>query len=687
MRSAKGRKRLRAQFVKGGGEFRADIGALRALAVASVLLFHFGVAPFNGGFAGVDVFFVISGFLMTQIIERRLVDRRFSLLAFYGARVRRIVPALAVLCIVVLALGALIMDPRTYETQARYALSSLKFLSNFEYLAEKGYFAPEARDNWFLHTWSLSVEWQFYLVYPILLLAIARASRTERWRDPILGLLALTSLAWCIVLSGRENNVSKEAFFLLPPRGWEMIAGGLVALHGAKLKLRNIVAWCMQGVGLAMIVGGMVLLDGNLQWPSYWALIPVGGTALVLLAWRPDAPWARLPAVQLLGRWSYSIYLWHWPIVVGMAYLDFPLAPLWVAGGIVLSILAGWLSFELVEIRLRDLLFAPPKWSLRLAQVGILVGAAALFTYAIIHTRGFEAQRTTPSQQILLAQYRRAEADWTSDKACAGREHSEAGLTVCRFGNSEARDVLVIGDSHGQQLEPRYAGLFLPHSGRGITFAVKPGCLILPDVERAEAGVGCRPYVEQALRLAQDGGYRRVVVIGAWQSYLDFHRTGELRPRLCFPNGVNCRAYRGRKGVAPAVDAAFVRLGEGLARARAKGTEVVLLGSFPYAADGGPRDAAKDLFKTGAPSTRYSRAEFESWTTYSGDRLRRAAARAGGTYVEPLDYLCNEADCPLIEDGLYLYKDESHFRASAVKTPMFDWLDRYLLITGDLGGS
>src|ERR1039457_4022433 len=154
--------------------FRQDINGLRAYAVAAVLLYHFGVPGFGGGFVGVDVFFVISGFLMTGIILTKLEARNFSLPDFYLARARRIIPALAVFCLALLVFGWFWLTPYTYKALGRYAVASITFVSNFVYQRGAGYFAEPAHDNWLLHTWSLSVEWQFYLLYPLLLLAVAR---------------------------------------------------------------------------------------------------------------------------------------------------------------------------------------------------------------------------------------------------------------------------------------------------------------------------------------------------------------------------------------------------------------------------------------------------------------------------------------------------------------------------------
>lgn len=204
-------------------EFRKDINGLRAIAVLSVLCYHFGLPGFTGGFVGVDVFFVISGFLMTGIIVTGLEKGDFSVWSFYAARVRRIVPALMALCITLLVLGWFWLSPADYTAFGKHAANALIFNSNFKFKREAGYFDSFSQDKWLLHTWSLSLEWQFYLLLPILLLVLWRW-RSRRVLYVALGLLAALSLAVSIIATPSHAAFS---FFLLPARAWELLAGSL----------------------------------------------------------------------------------------------------------------------------------------------------------------------------------------------------------------------------------------------------------------------------------------------------------------------------------------------------------------------------------------------------------------------------------------------------------------------------
>jgi peptidoglycan/LPS O-acetylase OafA/YrhL len=241
-------------------QFRKSINALRALAVLSVVLFHFKVPGFEGGFAGVDVFFVISGFLMTGIIVNGVQQQNFFLLGFYASRARRIIPALLVLCVTLLVFGYLYLPLDDLRETIRTIKSSLLFSSNFSFAESGNYFAAPLHENWLLHTWSLSVEWQFYLLYPVLIMGLHKCFGADKTRFALVA-LALISLLASIVVT-RVNPTF--AFYMLPARAWEMIAGGLVFLFPLRLSQRG-GAIC-EGFGLAIAVSVLGFSAADL-WP------------------------------------------------------------------------------------------------------------------------------------------------------------------------------------------------------------------------------------------------------------------------------------------------------------------------------------------------------------------------------------------------------------------------------------
>lgn len=291
-------------------DFRKDINGLRAWAVLAVVLFHFNVTEFSGGFVGVDIFFVISGFLMTSIIVNSLEQHRFSFWGFMRARIRRIFPALFVLCVVVLLFGWFVLEGTAYRMLVRHVGSSLLFMSNFKYWREAGYFDDASHDKLLLHTWSLSVEWQFYMLLPLIFMLVWKIFRQRQAIVVAVIALFTTSLALSLWLTPQDPSAS---FYLLHTRAWEMLAGGLVFFFCSRWSLSAGLRRAVGYTGFALIICSIFGLTPNLLWPGYWAILPVLGTALVIWA-NTSNVLADNPISQWLGSNSYSIYLWHWPL-------------------------------------------------------------------------------------------------------------------------------------------------------------------------------------------------------------------------------------------------------------------------------------------------------------------------------------------------------------------------------------
>lgn len=325
--------------------FRTDINGLRAIAVLAVVLYHFGVPGVSGGFSGVDIFFVISGYLMTRIIVGRLSSDSLSLIGFYLDRCRRIIPALAVTAAMVAAAGWYFLIPADYSMLAGHIRSSILFFSNIDYYSSINYFDTSENQKWLLHTWSLSLEWQFYMLYPIIILIGHRLFPTR-----ITALLAAgfaASLAFCL---WQVEADSAAAFYLLPSRAWEMLAGGLVyQLSGrSQMATRFPVVW----LGLSLIAASVTLLDHGVLWPGAAALLPVIGAALIISSGGMRNPILDNPLAQWFGTVSYSLYLWHWPVVVGLGY--FGLSGHWyMSAGIAASVMLAAISYYCVESPIR----------------------------------------------------------------------------------------------------------------------------------------------------------------------------------------------------------------------------------------------------------------------------------------------------------------------------------------------
>lgn len=323
--------------------FRDDINGLRAVAVIAVVLFHFKSSLLPAGFAGVDVFFVISGYLMTSAIFPKVVSGSFFLRDFYVSRVRRLVPALVALCAVLLFWGYFSLLPIDYKQLGKHVVGALFFFSNFIFHGESGYFDSSSHLKWLLHTWSLSVEWQFYMIYPLLIMGVVKLFGARCGKGSI-ALLAALSFVFAVWASYALEGF---AYYMLPTRAWEMMAGGLVFLYPSKM--RGAAKASAALLGLLSILCSFLFLDSNMAWPGLWTLVPVIGTCLVIAAGCTGSILSENAVVSWLGKTSYSTYLWHWPICVYLYGNGLSQNAQAVAFGIVLSFVCGFVSYVMVE--------------------------------------------------------------------------------------------------------------------------------------------------------------------------------------------------------------------------------------------------------------------------------------------------------------------------------------------------
>ena len=324
-------------------DFRKDINGLRAIAVIAVVIFHFNPTWLPGGFSGVDIFFVISGYLITGILFRNLEKNSLSLIGFYTSRARRIIPALAAMCCTLLVLGWFFLLPLEYSELGKHIAASLGFFSNFTYWSEAGYFTASAHEKWLLHTWSLSVEWQFYMLYPIILLGLSKVVSVRHLRWLVLAACG-AGFAFCVIASIKWPE---PAFYLLPARAWELLLGGVACLF--PIKINRMKQRVLETIGLCLMAASFVLLSERVVWPGYLALMPVLGTFAIIVAARQDSLATNNRFSQWTGKLSYSLYLWHWPVVVFMSYAGYLGHSLNAVLGIAAAFALAQLSYSLIE--------------------------------------------------------------------------------------------------------------------------------------------------------------------------------------------------------------------------------------------------------------------------------------------------------------------------------------------------
>ncbi|MET0609845.1 MAG: acyltransferase family protein [Pseudomonas caspiana] len=433
-------------------DFRKDINGLRAIAVIAVLLYHFNPGWLPGGFAGVDIFFVISGYLITGIIVRNLDAGRFSLLAFYKSRARRIVPALAALCFVLLLAGWFYLLPQDYSELGKHIAASLGFVSNIVYWFEAGYFTPGAHEKWLLHTWSLSVEWQFYMVYPVVLLALSRviALRNLRW---LILCACLAGFGFCVFASFKWPEPS---FYLLPTRAWEVLVGAAACVFPIRLQPSHQRA--LERVGLGLMLASFLVLSEKDVWPGYLALLPVLGTLAVIVAARQDSFVTGNRFSQWTGKLSYSLYLWHWPVVVLMSYSGYLGETSNLLIGMLCAFGLGMASYELIE-KAPNTALGKFRW--RFAPVSALIGSVLVAASAVNATEG----AVSPLRSVSISDKARFLQDYADRqknlyetywlKCDAFSAFTERGLSAIDPSCTEKRGqggVFLWGDSHAQAL-------------------------------------------------------------------------------------------------------------------------------------------------------------------------------------------------------------------------------------------
>ena len=358
-------------------DHRKDIDGLRAIAVSSVVLYHCGFARFlPGGFVGVDIFIVISGFLITGIVQRSIDDKKFSILDFYGRRICRIFPALFVVYIFVAASSFSLLFIPDARQNGSNIISSVLFISNIYFYYTSGYFEAASEINPLLHTWSLSVEEQFYIFLPLALFFLRFVPRPTL--TALLFVTAICSLIASIFVLSRDQSA---AFYFVQYRAWELAIGSILAVHTSSMVLPGKAREAAAALGLALIAGSLFFITAEMPFPGLLALPVCLGTALLLFSGSQGPTlvgrFLALPPMQIVGLSSYSFYLWHWPIwVMGAQIYDIRPVGMRLAA-IVVSFVLALLSWQFIEKPFR---FGKK----RSPQVTIISGVAAMCAIAIV---------------------------------------------------------------------------------------------------------------------------------------------------------------------------------------------------------------------------------------------------------------------------------------------------------------
>ena len=628
--------------------FRADIQGLRALAVIAVVAYH-AETGFSGGFVGVDVFFVVSGYVITRMLDaERRTSGKVGLGAFYLRRIRRILPALATLVIAVVALAPLLGSSEGTVVTTRTGMAGSLFVSNL-YLTTvtQSYFDPGIETNALLHLWSLSVEEQFYLVFPLLLIVAWRISR--RRPTVVVGAAAALSLLVSLALTygwlPLEDQLARRAAFYVPPaRAWEFLAGALLALGAPRLGRR--VASAAAVVGLGLVAYAVFVFDDSTIFPGVAALVPVVGTGMLVVA--EGSPLAGIlssrPA-RWLGDLSYSWYLWHWPLIV-FAHALVPGAGWAGPAAGVLSLGPAWLSYRFVENPIRHRRVPAPR-TLALGAACVLV--PVVVAVGLVPLRSWTAGRLDTAQPEL-----RSHIDVVD--GCSSR------FEGCTYDVGDATGTAVlIGDSNAGHLSEAFLDA-TRHLRLQAEILTRSECPFADVVVRSGriADVACRQAYEDHLAALIEARPGLVVVASSTDGYLN----GE---EFDLARSVGGPWASGPSSKAEVMGDALTST---LSELRDAGIGVVVVHPIPkFLAHQDPRvcAAARLILREESCGSVSSTADMLERRSGALGAEERAVAAVDAVSFDPAPILCPDPTCSTRRDGTWWWSDNAHISTVATR--------------------
>jgi peptidoglycan/LPS O-acetylase OafA/YrhL len=652
-------------------KYRADIDGLRAIAVVPVVLFHAGVSGFSGGFVGVDIFFVISGYLITSIISLEIDDKRFSIFSFYRRRIRRIFPALIVVVSFCIIAGYILLTPNDYESLGQSVIATALFISNLFFWQHTNYFEAPVSENPLLHTWSLAIEEQFYLFYPFILILISTYIRTAR--TVVIASFGLVSFIVCALM---VNYKPSATFYLGPTRVWELFIGGLIAL-GAMPRITSLIFASVIAIsGLSLIIFSVLFYSQSTRFPGLTALAPVlGATFLIwsgmnrrtfihyLLATRP---------LKEVGKASYSLYLWHFPLIAFASYSVIGAPSLVVRISLcIAAVVISFISLRFVE--------QPFRSSVRLESVDKLV-LSALLSMALICgigvviavSGGVRGRMDSASIRILDAE---------EDKYRHHIECMSLGSKIvppdeaCELGYLGAVPHLLLwGDSHAmvtatalEQSAKSHKAAFLFAASVdcpiGLNFSIDPDTG--PPFVSTAAYRYCGEYNKQMIKLALGNpGIQAVVLSSRWTNW----RIGE--PGAKSENPVDIR-LRSAEGVAksPLENRSIFFSGfEALVKILTEsGKTVWIVGPLPEPLSRIPKALYVEHFGLDDTNLNVSAREFRRRHKVIMAEFARLAATYPVKFIWPHRVLCDKLQCRVVDDGKPLFLDDNHLTVYAAR--------------------
>jgi len=633
--------------------YRPDIDGLRAVAVLAVVTYHAFPVALPGGFSGVDIFFVISGYLISGILFKSLAQEKFSFSEFYARRIRRLFPALVLALFLTLAMGYYYLLSDEFEQLGKHVAASCVFIQNIVLLNESGYFDKAADFKPLLHLWSLAVEEQFYIFFPPLLILLWRKKWPITW---ILVAFLLTSFFANLVMSVKD---SASDFFLTPYRGWELIAGAMLAWRhfskGQEIRFGNFYSIS----GAICITLAMIWLDKGDPYPGWRAIFPVAGTILLIAADSQSIvnKWILSnPLAIWIGLISYPLYLFHWPLLSFLHILkgkNPDASSIWAA--VVLSFALSVLTYYLVEKRVR---YAKSRWTIpALIAAFLLSGILGLLLW--------QKKLTPRSSGLGFDEHVKASLDMKYFEGVKATRFSRSIWIheVKKTGNQ----TLYIGDSHMQQCIPRIRELCKngQTGDRGFVFFTLGGLAPIPGIS-GSFGVQPQPYdifIPKMLELANQSNVDRIVIAANWCFYFNW---GAKKHEI---NGFNLNTNEG-------LDAALSSFQGMIKSFLTTGKQVYVILNIATEDSFDPK-LMIDRKLNGEISIKSRIYTVEGFRKIKGemqitqgelmDRIKSLSEKAGAKVINPMDSLSRDGVCFRFFEGIPVYRDGDHLRASFVR--------------------
>lgn len=631
-------------------KYRADIDGLRAVAIIAVVIFHAFRDILPGGFIGVDIFFVISGFLISTILFSGLEKDRFSIVEFYVRRVRRIFPALITVMIACIVLAWLFLFSDELERFGRHLTAGITFISNFIFWRESGYFDSSSETKPLLHFWSLAIEEQFYLFWPILL-AFLWKSKFGILKPVIL--IAVISFALNILFL---KNHPVASFFLPFTRVWELIAGGILAyilLYKQSLLSRY---HNLQSIsGFILIIVGFIYIHEEGNFPGWWALLPTMGAFFIISA--GSTAWLNQKILSnkimiWVGNISYPMYLWHWPLL-SFAFIvyDGQVDNTQLAGILILTTVLSWLTYRYIENPIRF-----GRYKTKAIPIMLMVMLSMLIVALFLFFGKVSPRNNSPELQTFL--------EARNDRAVMNDDFIKVSFNREKFfflPSDNKGKTLIIGDSHALQYAPRAHHLFTTNSKKlnTIYFAVHEGCLPVPGLKQDNADLNervCNEYRNSILELMKDPEIKTIILAGCWNCYL-----------IQDENPNNRHMETNKYAQKPFKTKILSSLKSFLVNSK-KTKNVYLVLDNPVGATFDPSDHLKGNRLSGfSVEKMHQYGEFIDVQMALRNELLAIANTASVNVIDPSAHLCSGNKCKSLDvNGSPIYSDNNHLRASYV---------------------